>query len=59
MIVRVYVDDLILASNSPTMLQHFKVVMEAEFKISDPGEANVFLGLQLVHDRKQRVMKLM
>ena len=59
MIVLVYVDDLILASNSPTMLQQFKVVMEAEFKMSDLGEANLFLGLQLVRDREQRVMKLM
>ena len=59
MIVLVYVDDLILASNSPTMLQQFKVVMEAEFKMSDLGEANLFLGLQLVRDREQCVMKLM
>ena len=59
MIVLVYVDDLILASNSPTMLQQFKAVMEAEFKMSDLGEANLFLGLQLVRDRKQRVMRLM
>ena len=59
MIVLVYVDDLILASNSPTMLQQFKVVMEAEFKMSDLGEANLFLGLQLVRDRKERVIRLM
>ena len=59
MIVLVYVDDLILASNSPTMLQQFKAVMEAEFKMSDLGEASLFLGLQLVRDRKQRVMRLM
>ena len=33
--------------------------MEAEFIMSNLGEANLFLGLQFVRYRKQRVMKLM
>ena len=50
MIILVYVDDIILASNSPTMVQQFKVVIEAEFKMSDLGEAYPSLRLQLVRD---------
>ena len=41
MIVLVYVDDLILAFNCPTMLQEFEAVMEAELKMRDLGEANL------------------
>ena len=52
MIILVYVDDLILASNSKPMLQGFKNAMKEEFKMSDLGDAHHFLGLQLIRDRK-------
>ena len=58
MIILVYVDDLVLASNNKPMLQEFKTSMEKEFKMSDLGDAHHFLGLELIRDRKERIIKV-
>ena len=46
-IVCLYVDDLIFMSTSPSLVKEFKEAMKSEFEMSDLGEMQYFLGMQI------------
>ena len=43
----VYVDDIIVASNSPAMVEKIKVFLDNKFKIKDLGKLRYFLGIEI------------
>ncbi|GJR41372.1 retrovirus-related pol polyprotein from transposon RE1 [Tanacetum coccineum] len=43
----VYVDDIILTGNQPSLLRHFITRLHREFSITDLGKLNYFLGLEV------------
>lgn len=45
--VLIYVDDLILTGNDPTMMSKFKVYLSKCFKMKDLGIAKYFLGIEI------------
>jgi hypothetical protein len=53
-IIALYVDDLLIASNNPTDLTQFKRDLAAEFKMEDLGEANFILGVKIERNRTTR-----
>lgn len=50
LIVSLYVDDLIYASNCESMLEEFKVSMKEEFSMTDLGKMKYFLGVKVIQD---------
>ena len=46
-IICLYVDDLIIAIDSLTMLNHFKESMKTEFEMTDMGIMHYFLGMEV------------
>lgn len=53
-----YVDDLLLISNSLTRLNDVKRDLSNTFEMVDLGEAQYILGLQLTRDRTARTLSL-
>ncbi|GKA85953.1 copia protein [Tanacetum coccineum] len=47
LLVQIYVDDIIFASNAPTLCNEFANIMSSKFKMSMMGKMPFFLGLQL------------
>nr|GEV30585.1 retrovirus-related Pol polyprotein from transposon TNT 1-94 [Tanacetum cinerariifolium] len=47
-LVQVYVDDIIFGSSNPQLCREFEAPMHEKFQISDMGELNFFLGLQVL-----------
>ncbi|GKC09162.1 retrovirus-related pol polyprotein from transposon TNT 1-94 [Tanacetum coccineum] len=47
LLVQIYVDDIIFASNAPTLCNEFANIMYSKFKMSMMGKMPFFLGLQL------------
>lgn len=47
----VYVDDLLLASDSQHLIEVVKNLLKSEFEMSDLGEPTCFLGLEVKRDR--------
>nr|GFA00341.1 putative ribonuclease H-like domain-containing protein [Tanacetum cinerariifolium] len=47
-LVQVYVDDIIFGSSNPQLCREFKALMHDKFQMSDMGELNFFLGLQVL-----------
>ena len=46
-IIVVYVDDIIIGSNTKNLSQRFAEEMQKEFEMSMLGELSFFLGLQI------------
>nr|GFB08286.1 hypothetical protein [Tanacetum cinerariifolium] len=46
-LVQVYVDDIIFGSSNPQLCREFEALMHENFQMSDMGELNFFLGLQV------------
>jgi len=46
-LVQVYVDDIIIASNNYSLCEEFVAAMQGEFEMSMMGELTYFLGLQV------------
>ncbi|GKA26584.1 retrovirus-related pol polyprotein from transposon TNT 1-94, partial [Tanacetum coccineum] len=47
LLVQIYVDDIIFASNNPVMCDEFAKIMSSKFKMSMMGKMSFFLGLQI------------
>lgn len=45
--ILIYVDDILLASNSSTLIKNFKIYLGAHFKYKDLGPPKYFLGLEI------------
>ncbi|CAI7882592.1 unnamed protein product [Closterium sp. NIES-54] len=56
--VLVYVDDLLAASSSPTMLKELKKLLEAAFELREISPVVKYLGLEIVRDRPPRKLWL-
>jgi hypothetical protein len=56
--VIVYVDDMLILSNSIPQVQALKRNLERKFKMTDLGEATFFLGMEIKRDREHRTMQL-
>jgi len=52
------VDDLTLASNSPSLLSSCKSDLQSEFEISDMGEIHWLLGVKIKRNRHTCTMSL-
>ena len=57
MLIALYVDDLIPASNSMQMLQREKEALKKRFEMKDLGEVHYCLGIQVERDKNKRQMK--
>ncbi|CAI7911591.1 unnamed protein product [Closterium sp. NIES-54] len=56
--VLVYVNDLLAASSSPTMLKELKELLEAAFELREISPVAKYLGLAIVRDRPARKLRL-
>ncbi|CAI7737849.1 unnamed protein product [Closterium sp. NIES-53] len=54
----VYVDDLLAASSSTTMLKEPKELLEAAFELLEISPVERYLGLEMVRDRSARKLWL-
>ncbi|RDY08810.1 hypothetical protein CR513_06923, partial [Mucuna pruriens] len=53
-----YVDDIILASSDTSSLHETKRFLTKSFKMKDLGEASFVLGMQILRDRSQDILRL-
>ncbi|CAB3985451.1 Retrovirus-related Pol poly from transposon TNT 1-94 [Paramuricea clavata] len=58
MLIALYIDDLIPASNSKRMLHKEKEALRKHFKMKDLGEVYYCLGIQVERDRNKKRMRL-
>jgi hypothetical protein len=47
LLVHIYVDDIIFAGSSHSLVSRFQEMVESEFQISMMGELTFFLGIQV------------
>ena len=57
-IIAVYVDDTILASNDVAMLTAEKIKLSKKFEMDDQGEIHYCLGMSIKRDRKAKVLMI-
>ena len=57
-IISLFVDDLLLACNSISMLQKEKKMLQKRFFMKDLGDVHYFLGIQIERDRANKKMLL-
>nr|GEY46737.1 hypothetical protein [Tanacetum cinerariifolium] len=50
-LIQVYVDDIILGSSNLQLCREFEALMHEKFQMSDIGELNFFLGLQVLQKK--------
>ena len=53
-----YVDDILLASNDPDLLIEIKHMLSTHFDMKDLGEAYYVLGIKILCDKANRMLKL-
>ncbi|GJT27804.1 transposable element [Tanacetum coccineum] len=53
-----YVDDMLIASQSLDKIEKLKTQLKSEFEMKDLGEAKMILGMDIVRDRKLRKLCL-
>ncbi|GKA90565.1 transposable element [Tanacetum coccineum] len=53
-----YVDDMLIASQSLDEIEMLKTQLKSEFEMKDLGEAKMILGMEIVRDRKLRKLCL-
>lgn len=49
-VVLVYVDDILIVGSDDNTISHFKMVLQAAFKIRDPGPAKYFLSFEFARN---------
>ena len=57
-IVALYVDDVVITGPSRSDIQRIKNALNAEFKMSDLGRICYYLGMTVVRDRANRILRL-
>ena len=57
-ILLLYVDDLVLAAPTQTLVDWMRAKLSEEFDMTDLGELRTFLGLEIERDRQQRTLFL-
>ncbi|CAG7832836.1 unnamed protein product, partial [Allacma fusca] len=57
-VIVIYVDDLIVASNNAEKMKEIVDKLSSNFKISDLGELKKYLGINIIRDKKNKVMTL-
>ena len=58
LVIVLYVDDLIITSNSREMVDKFKQAISREFSMKDLKELDWILGMAIKRDREKRVMEI-
>jgi hypothetical protein len=58
LLISIHVDDQLLACNNKEYLQEFKMKLNKEFECSDSGNANYFLGFNILRDRRKRELQI-
>ncbi|EWM20261.1 transposable element [Nannochloropsis gaditana] len=58
LVIVLYVDDLIIASNSRDMVDNFKQAISMKFSMKDLKELDWILGIAIKRDREKRVMEI-
>ena len=53
-----YVDDMLLASQSMTEIARVKRLLNLEFEMKDLGHAKKILGIEITRNRKEKVLYL-
>ena len=53
-----YVEDILLASNDPDLLIETKYMLSTHFDMKDLGEAYYVLGIKILCDKANRMLKL-
>lgn len=56
--IALYVDDLLIVSNSMSQLSQFKIKLSQLFSMKDLSEAKFILGVEIERDRKQKTLKI-
>ena len=56
--VLVYVDDILIIAKDLTTVNETKQALMTAFEARDMGEAQHFLGLEIIRDRKERTLKI-
>ena len=54
LLIALYVDDLIPASNSKSMLHREKAALQQRFEMKDLGEVHYCLGIQVERDKDNK-----
>ena len=58
MIIALYVDDILLASNEVNLLEAEKNVLETKFEMEDQGEATYCLGMAIKRERDKKILNI-
>ena len=58
MIIALYVDDILLATNDVEMLAAEKAKLKQQFEMEDQGEFHYCLGMSIKRDRAGRVLTI-
>jgi len=53
-----FVDDILLTSNDISFLQEIKKFLTKNFEMKDLGEASFVLGIKILRDRSQGIVRL-
>uniref|UniRef100_A0A2N9HJS7 Reverse transcriptase Ty1/copia-type domain-containing protein n=1 Tax=Fagus sylvatica TaxID=28930 RepID=A0A2N9HJS7_FAGSY len=57
-LLSLYVDDILLASNSPDMMKETKFCLGSKFEMKDMGPTNYVLGIRISRDRDSKLIYL-
>ena len=57
-ILSLYVDDILLTRNDIEMLNKMKSELSGKFEMKDMDEASYVLGVQILRDRKSRILSI-
>ena len=58
MLIAVYVDDVLLASNNAEMMKEEKLKLSAQFEMEDQSEVHYCLGMSIKRDREKKVLSI-
>ena len=57
-LLSLYVDDILLASNSPDMMKETKFCLGSKFEMKDMGPTNYVLGIRISRDKDSKLIYL-